>query len=369
MTRHDLRAFVVQPRLMKQLSSLVATNKLPSSLLFVGAKGIGKWLVAQELAKTLTCGVSAEGFCGNCDSCRQAQRYSHPDIHYLFPLPKLDYQDYYYPYLLKKAENSFGSGSDDVSSLITIDSIRRFESKLAHKAFLSRRKVGIIYEAERMLPAAMDALLKTLEEPPAGSYLFVITDQPRFLPQTVVSRLMRLTFPPLANETVSEYLRSHFELGEEQVSVLTRFASGSLHQVEMLVEGEYLQTRTAALKLLESALEQKPLHFYANYAHGSALDSREKVERLLLHWQSFIRDLACLHSLSASGQSAELELIYRDLLGDYRRCLEKTASFHQVYSGNEGVEAARLELRRNAGPRMVAMNFLFRLAQKQELRR
>jgi hypothetical protein len=92
------------------------------------------------------------------------------------------------------------------------------------------------------------------------------------------------------------------------------------------------------------------------------------VERLLLHWQGFMRDLACLHSLSSSGQPHELELIYRDLIDDYRRSLEKITSFNQVYFGNEGVEAARLQLRRNAGPRMVALNFLFRLAQKHELR-
>jgi DNA polymerase-3 subunit delta' len=352
---------------MARLFSLLSEDRLTSSLLFAGRKGVGKWLVAQELAAAATCPEGGAQACGECASCRQAGNYSHPDILYLFPLPKDKWEPLYFPYLEQKRQEPFAAASNDVSSFITIDSIRRFESKLARKPSLSRNRVGIIYEAERMLPAAMDALLKTLEEPPPASWLIVITDQPRFLPQTILSRLMRVNFPPLSDDFVSDYLKRRFDIDDSQAKVLVRFAAGSLYQANTLIEGDYAETREAAIKMFESALHLAPADLYIKHVNNSALDSREKVEQLLIHWQSFIRDLAYLSLESGrtdpSGMSEQL--IYADLQGEYSRCAQRVNSFAEFALSNENLEKTRGELRRNVNPRMAAIDFLLELTEER----
>jgi hypothetical protein len=176
---------------------------------------------------------------------------------------------------------------------------------------------------------------------------------------------MRLNFPPLSDNVVADFLRDHFDLREQQVSILTRFASGSLYQVEALVEGDYLQIRQTALRMFESALAQEPWRVYAGSVRSSVLDSREKVEILLMHWQIFTRDLAWLCSVGSGERTAEPELIYHDLLTDYEKLVGNRPSFELMYSENESLETARLQLRRNAAPRMVALAFLMGLAKKQ----
>lgn len=348
---------------MAKLTSLALADKLPSSLLFVGPKGIGKWIVANELAKVLLCEESREGYCGHCHTCRQADSYSHPDIHYLFPLPKEKWEEHYYPYLANKTKNPFGSASANVTNFIIIESIRKFESKLAHKPSLAHQKVGIINEAERMLPAAMDSLLKTLEEPSAGTYLIVITDQPRFLPQTIISRLMRVNFAPLSDAFISDYLRCKLEQDEDKATVLTRFANGSLYNTDLLVEGDYLQTRDSAVRVFADTLAMSASDLYAKYEGSAALDSREKVEYLLLHWQGFLRDLVLLMSLESGepGEITDHDLLNPDLRDKYRQFQLQIPKIDRLYAGNRRLEGVRNELRRNVNPQMAAFSFMFEL--------
>ncbi|MCK4858047.1 MAG: hypothetical protein KAT58_08770 [candidate division Zixibacteria bacterium] len=356
-----------QPEITAQLGSLLANSRLHSSLLFAGRKGVGKWTVAQELAKAITCRENQQEYCGKCHSCRQADRFIHPDIYYLFPLPKEkekeDKPSRYLSYLQHKADYPFADGSDDVTSFITIDSIRKFQTRLAHKASLSSRKVGIIYEAERMLPAAMDSLLKTLEEPPPNSYLFVITDQPRFLPETIQSRLLRVNFPLLTDEFIAAYLREHFPVAEEKITILTHLAGGSLYNIEFLVEGDYLRARETAFGLFENALRLAPADFQVKYADSATIATRDKVERLLRFWQSFLRDMAYLSSLpEGTPDDTASGLINFDLRERYGGCLQKITSFDKLYHCNECIEQVRQQLRRNVTPRMAAFSFLLDLA-------
>jgi DNA polymerase-3 subunit delta' len=348
---------------MAKLTSLAVADKLPSSLLFVGPKGTGKWIVANELAKVLLCEESKDGYCGRCYSCRQADSYSHPDIHYLFPLPKEKWEGHYYPYLANKTESPFGSASASASNFIIIDSIRKFESKLARKPSLAHQKVGIINEAERMLPAVMDSLLKTLEEPSADTYLIVITDQPRFLPQTIISRLMRVNFGPLPETFISDYLREKLEQNHGKAELLTRFANGNLYNADLLIEGDYLQTRESAVKVFTDALTMRASDIYAKYESSAALESREKVEYLLLHWQGFIRDLVLLMSLNSDsqGEISDRDLLNPDLRDKYRLFQSRLPNVDRLSAGNLRLEGVRSELRRNVNPQMAAFSFLFEL--------
>lgn len=153
---------VPQEQLIKRLMSLHRKGKLPASLLITGEKGVGKWLMVRELARAITCLESQADVEASCASCRQCRAFSHPDIHYLFPLPgdakRREKEKSFASYVEAKESNPFGESPSEVTQFIPIDAIRDFQSSLARKPSLSPHKIGIVYEAERMLPAAMDSL-------------------------------------------------------------------------------------------------------------------------------------------------------------------------------------------------------------------
>jgi DNA polymerase-3 subunit delta' len=366
MTTAEKQTLLPQAELYERLCRLFHENRLPSSLLFAGKKGVGKWVVANFLAKTITCQNPGNNFCGECASCRQAAAFCHPDIYYLFPLPKdEDKADkLYLPYLQQKQDRPFSDASEDVTSFITIDNIRKFQSNLSRHPSLSKYKVGIIYEAERMLPATMDSLLKTLEEPPRDSFLIVCTDQPRFLLATIRSRLQRVSFPALESEFVASYLKQNFEIPEKEVGIVTRFAAGGLYNVEQLVEKAFFEARETAFDLLTNAVTMPASDLVVKCSGNAALENREKVERLLIHWQSMLRDLMVINALPLqTGIDPSHALINFDYADRYLEYRERFASLQRVEQQIEKLEQVRSELRRNINPKMAAISFLVGLNQ------
>lgn len=353
-----------QAKTLEQLIQRFRAQTLPASLLLAGPKGVGKWSVAFDLAKRIGClHATADAPCGQCDSCRQIEQFAHPDIQLLFPLPAddKDWDEWYAPYLFGKQAKPFAPSYADPKHFIPIEAIRRFQSRLATRATLSRHKVGIIYEAERMLPGTMDSLLKLLEEPPEKSFLIVVTDQPRILLPTILSRLQHVSIPALSQSFVIEYLRSA-GIAADRAELLARLARGSLHTIDALVEGEFFRLRETAWEMLASGLKQNAAVTYARFAETAAIASRDRVEIVCTHWQCMIRDLAVLQNLPTGAADAHAQLIYFDLYDSYAGALASgTAGWHDRI--NHRIERMRQELRRNVNARMAALDFLMGLPQ------
>ncbi|MFH1092856.1 MAG: hypothetical protein V1739_01720 [Candidatus Omnitrophota bacterium] len=123
-----------------------------------------------EMVKGLFCAGAKEntGYCRVCNDCQMLAKGSHPDLYWI----------------------GVGSGS----SVIKIEDIRLLKERVSVKPFQAQKKVFIIQDAERLNQAAANALLKTLEEPPAGVVLILITASVSQLPLTVVSRCGRIRF-------------------------------------------------------------------------------------------------------------------------------------------------------------------------------
>jgi DNA polymerase-3 subunit delta' len=358
------KAAETQPQVFDKLKSLWQRNRLPTALLFTGKPGVGKWLVARELAQLITCHNQDEAPCGKCVSCRQALSYSHPDIFYLFPLPLKDWEELVYPYLQQKHQDPFGPGSGDVTSLTSIDSIRRFSTRLSQRSSLSEFKVGIINEAERMMPGTMDSLLKLLEEPPPAAHLILITPEPIFLPLTIQSRVRQIRFPNIAVERVQAYLQRRHGIDEETAAVLSRETGGTLYQLQSLIEGEHLQRRDTAFKLISEAWRGDPVEFQNKYSSAPAIQDRDLVEQLIEFWQVFIRDVAVLSVSDQTEADSGLEdqLVHVDLLPEYEKLIGRRSSLAFLEAQNERLERIKIELRRNVNPRMAALSFLVELA-------
>ena len=152
----------------------------PHALLVHGPRGIGKHALALNFAQALLCETPrADGLaCGECAGCRYAISGQHPDFMRL-ELLLIDPED----------------GTLAAVETIGIDRVRALTEFVQLTSHRLRAKVAVISPAERMNAAAANALLKTLEEPPPGTYLILVSDQPGRVPATILSRCRKLAAP------------------------------------------------------------------------------------------------------------------------------------------------------------------------------
>jgi len=212
----------------------VAAGRLASTYLFVGQRGIGKRSFAFALARSLLCERNAEAelaACGNCEACVQVAAQGHPDLEYV-GLPK-------------------GASSLPIE-LFVGDDDHRMQEGLCHRIGLKPmrggRKIAIIDDADKFNPASANCLLKTLEEPPPRSVIFLIgTSEHRQLP-TIRSRCQTVRFGPLSEGEVATILLDQGLLPEEQATqeqanLLARRSGGSVQQALALADDELWEFR------------------------------------------------------------------------------------------------------------------------------
>lgn len=160
-------------------------SRIPHALLIHGRAGIGKHAFALAIAQALLCEAPRPDgtACGECAGCRYAMAGQHPDL-----------------MRLERSTFDEESGEQVMTETIAIDRVRALIDFVQLTSHRQGAKVAVIAPAERMNANASNALLKTLEEPPAHTYILLVTDQPGRLPPTIVSRCspMAAPFPPTA---------------------------------------------------------------------------------------------------------------------------------------------------------------------------
>lgn len=165
---------------MAQLNHAASVDRLPHAMLFVGPEGVGKHLLAFAFSKTLLCRQSDAEACGVCDACVQFGSGSHPDFRHLVP--------------------------DEKTGNFKIESIRTLGQELALTSQYGGYRIAILEGVEGFTEGAANALLKTLEEPPAGVLLLLLTPWPGRLMATIRSRCQQVRCPAPEAEAVVPWL-------------------------------------------------------------------------------------------------------------------------------------------------------------------
>jgi DNA polymerase III subunit delta' len=184
-----------------RLHDAAVRNRLAHALLFTGPAGIGKSLVAIELAARLLCDRAGTAPCGECGPCVQVRAGTHPDF----------------------VRVALLSGKKEIS----VDAVRQLKRAMQMRAISGTRRIGVIDDADRLSLAAQNALLKTLEEPPHGALLILITASVPALLPTVRSRCQLHVFQPLSAAQVATVLSSMPEIGSGEADALAAQAQGS----------------------------------------------------------------------------------------------------------------------------------------------
>jgi len=171
-------------------AALQARARWPQALLIVGRRGIGKRILALHFAQALLCEQpNADGSaCGRCPSCIYVVNGSHPDLRLIEPVERDD------------------EGNATPADEIVIARVRELIEFTQLSTHRQRAKVAVIVPAETLNAAAENALLKTLEEPPAATYLILVSHQPGRLRATIVSRCQLLASPEPDNDAAIAWL-------------------------------------------------------------------------------------------------------------------------------------------------------------------
>lgn len=211
-----------------RLLESVRSGGLPASLLFQGPRGVGKQRLALWLAEALLCANpdkappdGARSGCGQCAACRYGAELTHPDLHWIFPRPRLkdsdpdldQVRDDYAEAIAERAANHGLYAAPSGSEGIYVATVRSIVQRAVISPAIGKRKVFIVGDAERMVPQegadmAANAFLKLLEEPPADTTIILTSSEPGALLPTIKSRVVTVRVPLVTDKAVRAFVEN-----------------------------------------------------------------------------------------------------------------------------------------------------------------
>ena len=210
-------SMVGQKHIVSTLQNALTDGRMAHAYLFTGPRGTGKTTTARLLAKALMCeaggGAATAHPDGTCEQCQEIARGTHPDVYEL-----------------------------DAASRTGVDNVRdEIINRVAFAPTQGRYKVYVIDEVHMLTTAAFNALLKTLEEPPAHVVFVLCTTDPQKIPETVLSRCQRLEFHRISDADIAERLEfvctsEGFEYDSEALALVARHARGGLRDALSTLE-------------------------------------------------------------------------------------------------------------------------------------
>lgn len=352
------------------LREMVDSGRIPHALLLSGVPGIGKMRLARAFIQYLNCENRSNGdSCGVCPSCRRIQKFSEPDIHYIYPFVKRKNQKINvssdilelwirmleeYPYMpvrewlrLIEAGNSqpsiYVTDSDDIAETASLS------------AYASKYKVFVIWLPEKMQPAAANKLLKLIEEPFEDTIFIAVSNDSSSILPTIYSRMRRIDMKRPDNETVASALVSMGET-KERAKEIARLSGGDLQKAFDLVtfkdeNAEFGEAFRNAMRLAY-ACKIAELRTLADRFNDMG---REKGVRLLDYFAAQIRE-----NFIANLRMPVLNV----MTGDEEAFSQKFAPF--IHEGNvedilTDIDDASRDIVRNANGKLIWFDFLLRL--------
>jgi DNA polymerase-3 subunit delta' len=322
--------FLGNKRIVTSLRGMLSAERVPSAMLFMGPRGIGKYTLARMFAQAANCERMRDDFCGECDTCRRiallddprplieqglAERgegadsatvdrvplilQTHPDVWAIVPDPMR----------LK---------TPVVRPVIHMGQLRAIQ-RAANFRPQGRRRLFILDGAESMRWDLASVFLKILEEPPDSSTLILLAPSPYQLLPTIVSRCLQFFFAPVSHDEMEKLLRTRTELSASQRSRAAELAEGSPGAALVVDLEKGHDVRLQALKLLEVAASGK---FSALFAQTNQLTKQQAVpfDSLLEAMYSLLADLLELANRTSApdlrNPSLKKELLALSLKAD-----------------------------------------------------
>lgn len=201
-----------QEHIVKTLKNALESKKIAHAYLFAGPRGTGKTTMAKLFAKALNCDEGVGKQCNKCKNCLAINEGNHPDVIEI-----------------------------DAASNNGIEEVRDLIDKVKYSTILGQYKVYIIDEVHMMTPGAFNALLKTLEEPPANVIFILATTEPHKILPTILSRCQRYDFAKLRDHEIRDRLRLVLEkenitYDEDAANLIVSLSDGGMRDALSILD-------------------------------------------------------------------------------------------------------------------------------------
>lgn len=213
-------------QIIEHLQNAISMGKVSHAYIINGPQLSGKMMIAEAFARALQCEKEGTDGCGECKSCHQADDHNHPDIIYV---------------------------SHEKPNNISVDDIRtQLNNDIVIKPYSSKYKIYIVDEAEKMNQQAQNALLKTIEEPPAYAVIMLLTTNADSFLQTIRSRCITLNMKSVKDEVIKAYLMNEKHILDYQADISAAFAHGIVGKaVKLASSDEFNELKESALSLIK----------------------------------------------------------------------------------------------------------------------
>lgn len=248
----------------------------PHAVVVTGPAGIGKFVLAQTLARAMLCEapLADAHACGECPGCRYVAAGQHPDLRVVEPVDVDDDE-------VKRVE------------WIVVDRIRELNDWAAITSHRGRAKVALIVPAERMNVAAANALLKTLEEPASSTHFMLVSHLPGRLPPTIASRCQRIVAPRPSTTQGAAWLEAQ---GVRDARALLAQANGAPLRALALADAGYQAERRTWLDALAAPRALSPASLGAR-VDATPREARKDLLAAIVDWLTgWCTDLARLRA-------------------------------------------------------------------------
>ena len=322
----QFRDVIGQQQIKESLQGALSSRRISHAYILHGEKGSGKEYIANIFAAALQCEEKGIEPCGKCISCKQAESKNHPDIITL---------------------------THEKPNTISVDDIReQINGDVYIKPYKGPYKIYIINEAEKMNQQAQNALLKTIEEPPAYVVILLLTSNLNALLQTVLSRCVVLNMKPVADELVQKYLMEQLQITDYQAQICVAFARGNIGKAKDLASSEDFENiKQEALSLLKYV---DSMEFYEIVAAVNKLSKEYKLQLndyldIIMVWY---RDVLLFKATNNPNH-----LVFRDEVSSIRK-VARRSSYEGIEEVLQALEKAKSRISANVNFELT-MELLF----------
>ena len=301
-------------QIIAHLSSALKAKKISHAYIFNGEDGVGKNMLAKAFAKALQCEAGYGDSCDMCRSCHQVDSGNQPDI----------------KWVVHEKPNS-----------ISVDDVRvQLNNDIAIKPYSSKYKIYIIDEAEKMTPQAQNALLKTIEEPPAYGIGMLLTSSIDALLPTIRSRCVTLNLKTAPFDTGVQFLMGKYQVPDYKARVCAAFSQGNIGKaIKMAISVDFNELQEDILRIVKNVDDMEVYEVMDAVKNLSEHKANiYDVIYMMLVWYRDVLMLKITNDLNL--------LIYKD---EYRALSKraKKSSFDGLDHIIQGLEKAKVRLRAN----------------------